>query len=132
RGAQVLFVGILDHGDLELARQADDGGGREHGHGDPAVAERVVGVDFKPGRGGAGKDRLHAAADIDHEKADGEEGGELDDGFEGDGGDDAVVLLLGVDVTGAEQDGEQRHAGGDAEGEAHFVPAFEAAAPEFG
>src|SRR5690606_26888562 len=132
RGAQVFFVGVLDHRDLELARQADDGGGGQHRHGDPAVAKSVVGVDFEARCGGAGEDRLHAAADIDDEKADGEEGGELDDGFEGDGSDDAVVLLLGVDVAGAEQDGEQRHAGGDAEGEADLVPAFEAAAPEFG
>ena len=38
---EVALVEVLDHRDLELPRQADDGRRRQEGHGDPARAEGV-------------------------------------------------------------------------------------------
>jgi hypothetical protein len=42
------------------------------------------------------------------------------------------MLFLGVHVAGAEQDGEDRHAGGDRKGKADIVKPFERTAPELG
>ena len=57
-----------------------------------------------------------AAEREDRKESDGEKGEELDAGFEGDGRDHALVMLVGVDVAGAEQDGEDRHADRSQEG----------------
>ena len=43
-----------------------------------------------------------------------------------------MMLFLGIDVAGAEENGEERHSSGDAEREADFVDAREAAAAELG
>ena len=64
--------------------------------------------------GDVGEDGAEPAGDApDREDADGEERDELDDRLDGDGGDDAVVALVGVEVAGAEEDGEEREAGSD-------------------
>ena len=44
----------------------------------------------------------------------------------------AMVLLLGVDIARAEQDGEQRHRRRHTEGQPDFIDPFEAAAAELG
>jgi hypothetical protein len=129
-GAEVVLVGVLDDRDLELARQAEDRGGREHVHGDPAVVEGADRVDVEARFLGARKDGFEATADIDDEDAGGDQRGELDDGLERNGRDDAEVLLLGIDVAGAEEDGEERHSSGDGEREANLVDATNAAAAD--
>ena len=50
------------------------------------------------------------------EEADRQEGRELDQRLGGDGDDQALLVLGGIDVAGAEQDGERRHRQGDDEG----------------
>ena len=52
---------------------------------------------------------------IGDEDPDGDQGQQLDDGLERDGGDDPVVAFVGIQVSRSEQDGEQGHAGGDPE-----------------
>ncbi len=63
-----------------------------------------AGVELRLGLADA---RAEGEHDID---ADRQEGEELDAGFEGDGRDHALMVLVGVDMAGAEQDGEDRHA----------------------
>ena len=88
------------------------GGGGQEGHRRPARAEDVGALDHR-GRH-VGEDGAEPAGDApDREDADGEQGDELDDRLDGDGGDDAVVALVGVEVAGAEQDGEEREARSD-------------------
>ena len=65
-------------------------------------------------------DALEEAADAaehgEHdEEADRQEGGELDEQLGRDRDDQAFLVLGGVDVAGAEQDGEGRHRQGDDE-----------------
>ena len=128
----MVLVGVFDHSHLELARQADDCGNRQAECGQPAGVEGVFRIDDDAIGGSLGKDALETASDMDHENPDREQSRELDHGLEGDGGDDAMVLLLGVNMTRAEQDGKQRHAGGNTEGQAHIVDTLEAALAEFG
>src|SRR3546814_6525894 len=90
------------------------------------------GVDIDAGIRGSGEDGVQSTAGIEHEYTDGDQCGELHHGFECDRRDTAVVLLLRIDIARAEQDSEERHARGDPEGEAAFVPALDAAAAEFG
>ena len=119
----MVLVGVLDHGDLELSGQAEDRRGRKHVHRHPAVVEVAARIDVDPGGFGAREDRLEPATRIDDEDADRQERGELDDGFEGDGRDDAVVLLLGIDIACAEQDREQRHPRRDGQRQPDLVDA---------
>ena len=116
-GGEVPLVEVLHDRHLELPRQADHRGGGEEGHGHPARAEDVGPLDRRGGD--AGEDRVDAPRDApDREDADSEERHQLDHRLEGDGGDDAVVALVGVEVAGAEEDGEEREPGGDEEGRA--------------
>ena len=91
---------------------------------------RNVTVSQKPPLKPCGKDALdlgtllrafeQAADATEHgeqdEEADRQECRELDQRFGGDGNDQAFLVLGGVDVAGAEQDGEGRHRQGDDEG----------------
>jgi hypothetical protein len=49
------------------------------------------------------------ASVIGDEQADGHKGNELHHRFHRDGEDHAVLVFRGVDVAGAEEDGEDRH-----------------------
>ena len=62
--------------------------------------------------------RASPAMPNDHQTPTASERGELDHRLERDRRDDAVVALVDVDVAHAEQDREDRHAGGDPEGDA--------------
>ena len=53
-----------------------------------------------------------------HEQPHRHEGHELDDGFNRDGEDHAVLMLGGVDVAGAEEDGKKAHGDGHQNGQA--------------
>ena len=120
-GRQVPFLDVLDHGDLELPRQADDRRRREEGQRHPAWPEDVLGADDHLGRH-VGEDVVEAVGDDEGgEDADREQRAQLDDRLQRDRRDDAVVTLVRVQVPGAEQNGEKCHAGGDPERGRHPV-----------
>ena len=128
----MVLVGIFDHGHLELARQADNGGHRQGHGGQPAIVKALVGLQAHAHLAGAAEDGLQPAPGIDDENAHGEQSRQLDHGLEGNGGDNAVMLFLGIDMAGAEQDGEHGHGRCDAEGQTDIVNAGKTALPEFG
>ncbi len=112
-------MSILDHGDVELPRQAEDRQHGQQGLGPEALAEVLLGELTLQLQEivGAGQHVAHA---VEHAPGDvgtqRHEGAELDHRLEGDGMDQALVVLGGVGVAGAEQDREQRHDRGDVEG----------------
>src|SRR5690606_22872415 len=100
---------VLDHGDVELPRQQDDADEAQERDGEPYAA--VEGPDERRVDLGAMAHALGETVDPakngNHDEyADGQKGRELDEGLGGDGQHQAVLVLRGVDVTGAEQDGE--------------------------
>jgi len=106
-GAQVVLVFVLYHHHLKHARQAQQGHCREHGKTDPAGAGHLE------ARNPGGLDPLECARDAprqppDNEHPHREQRAELDHGFHRDGHDHAVMALVGVEIAGAEQDGEKR------------------------
>ncbi len=106
----MLLVDVLDHRDLELARQEDDRQHRQQHVGEPAaVAEPPGAVEGEQALqlGHCGGARVEVAeavvepvGDVD---ADREEGEQLDHRLEGDRRHHALVALGGVEVAGAEQ-----------------------------
>ena len=112
---QVLFVDVLDHRDLELARQEHDGEHRQDRQ--PHPARVAAGDALERGeqrrelrcRRGAREDVAEAVVDPEgHEGADREKREQLHERLERDGGHHALVVLGGVEVTRAERDREQR------------------------
>ncbi len=106
------FAVVLDHRDVELPRQQNDGEQRQRRHGGERRELR------RRGQHGGGMRLLDRACEqieraVEHdegdENADGGEGHELDDQFRRDRQHQAVLMLGGVDVAGAEQNGEGRH-----------------------
>jgi hypothetical protein len=104
---------------MELPRQQDDAHEAEERDGDPedpVEALRKDALDLgallcaleQPGNAAE-----HGEED---EEADGQKRRELDQRLGGDGDDQALLVLGGVDVAGTEQDGERRHRQGDDEG----------------
>ena len=112
--AQLVLAGIFHHGDLELARQADNRDGGQEGERNPACIEHIVGLQDTG---------CIAAEDVggpvrqceNHEQPDSDEGEELHQGFQRDGGDHTMMALVRVDCPCAENDSEERHPGGDPE-----------------
>ena len=114
RGADVPLVVVLDHGDVELARQKHDRERRQQRghHPDRGIGRRL---DHR-GDPGIGPGDLGQIADPvveppDDEGANGEKRHQLDDQFDRDGENETVLMLLGVDAPGAErhrEDGEQQ------------------------
>ena len=105
--ADMAFVGILDHQHLKHARQ---GHHRHPGQkGQPQPAPRLDRPFRALGRADA---RHHVRRAIgqppDHPDPHGQQRHQLDHRLDCDGGDDAVVLLVGIQIARAEQDGEQR------------------------
>ena len=110
------FGAVLDHGDVELARQHQYGEAAERGQHQPArrrgpiidgLADLLIGAEAfdHPGRAAE-----HHEGD---DEADGQEGRELDDRFHRDRQHEPVLVLGRVGVTGAEQNGEHRQQRGD-------------------
>ena len=98
---------VLDHEDVEHPRQRQEGRRREEDQPHPAAAVPA------PHRDGGGVDAIErpldaAAQPPDDEDADRQERPELDHRLHGDGHDDAVVPLGGVEVARSEDDGEER------------------------
>ena len=117
----MVFVAVLDHRHLELARQHHDRERRQHGQGKPVLVAMCPRRDDSglsiPRRLGlveqVGKAVIQAEGD---EQADRQKGHQLDDRLEGDGRHHALVTLTGIEVPGAEQDGEGRQQQGHVEG----------------
>ena len=113
------MVGVLDHRDVELTRQAEDRQHRQQRLGPEAGAEGLglqllLQLQIGIGLGEQVAQAIeHAPGDID---AQGQEGDQLDQRFEGDRLQQADMVLGGIGVAGAEQDGEQRHDRRDIEG----------------
>jgi hypothetical protein len=103
----VPLFDVFDHHHLEHAWQGDDGGGGEQDQPRPPAWHQL------PVRDRRGGDTVDHRADPacqtpDHIDADQDQCDQLHYRLDRDGRDDAVVLFLGVQVPGAEQDGEQR------------------------
>ena len=111
RPADLGIAGVLDHADVKLARQQHDRAERQQHHGEE-IADRGRIVD-----GAHRFRRLHRAFDqldgSEHperdEGAGGEKGHQLHDGFGGDRQHQAMLMLGGVGLAGAEQHRECRH-----------------------
>jgi hypothetical protein len=113
RAAQVLLVDVFHHRDLELARQQERSNSMEAAC--PSCRRRPVsgrrrrqsGAQLGH-RGGAREEVAEAVVQSPRrdEDADGEEGDQLDHRLEGDRRHHALVALGGIEVAGAEQDGE--------------------------
>ena len=108
----MAHVDVFHHRDLELARQQQRGEQREEHQGAPgAVGRRRVGGGETARHFGHGRRPRENIADAvvhapDHEDADGKKGDQLDHGLDRDRRDHAFVALGGVEVAGAEKDGE--------------------------
>ena len=114
RLSQVALVDVLDHGDLELARQEHDGEHRQHDQPCPARIAAAGPLGRREHRGelgvggGAGEQITEAAVDAEgDEQPDRKEGGELDHRLECDRRDHALVTLGRVEMARAEQDRER-------------------------
>ena len=113
-------MGVLDHRDMELARQQHDG---DHGKErlcqprapGEALAEQVR--DFRRMPGLFEQRRGPAHHDKGNEQTGSDEGQELDHRFDRYRHHKAVLMLGRVDMAGAEQHGEGGHGGGDEEGD---------------
>ncbi len=115
-GEQVAFVGIFHHGHVEFPGQKRDGP-----HGNQRLRQEskitVLRAGIKEGQvaelGGladAGENFAKAAVKAEgHQKTDGEEGGELDQGLESHGRHHAFVAFRRVEMPGPEHDAERRH-----------------------
>ncbi len=81
-----------------------------------ALAEQLRDIRPLPPRWAASSPKPPIIAKVD-EQADRDEGQELDDRFDRDGQDHAVLMFGRVDVAGAEENGEDAHGDGDEDGE---------------
>jgi hypothetical protein len=119
RGPEAGWMAVLDHRDVELARQAEESHRRQQRRHDPG--ERRAFVQHALGNVGRLLDvRQQIGRPVEqheqHERANREQRQELDHGLEGDRQHHAAMLLRGVHVAHAEEDGEYRHQGGDDQG----------------
>ncbi len=112
---QVAFVSILDHQDLEHARQAQERSPREENEADPAPAFLIPEHDV-----GLVNPRQHLARSAcnapNNENANGDQREKLNYCLNRDGDDNAVVAFVGIKVTGAENHGKDRQTDRDPEG----------------
>ena len=109
--AHVALIAVLDHGDVELARQQQDAAGRQECGRDPCGRVRHArkhAADGGIGRGARGEIAQAVEHPPRHVDADGDEGDELDEGFHRDREDEAVLVFGGVDVARAERHREAR------------------------
>ena len=108
----LVFAVVLDHRDVELPRQQHDGEQRQQRHRGDGADRRLTGEH----RGSVGlceRAGEQVGGPVEHperhEHADADEGDELDDRLGRDRQHQALLVLGGVDVAGAEQHGEGRH-----------------------
>jgi hypothetical protein len=112
RAAQMRRIDVFHHRDLELARQQQRGEqGQEYERAPGAIGGRRVGAG-ETARNIRYRCRLREnVADAvvhapDDEDADGEEGGKLDHGFDGDRRHHSLMAFGGIQMARAEEDGE--------------------------
>ena len=112
RALDLVLIVVLDHRDVKLARQQNDGHKRQQRGRQQRVEGRLARED------GAGlrtlPRRLEQRAGTaehpeGHENANREEGEQFDDRLGGDRQHQAVLMLGGVDMPRSEQHGEGRH-----------------------
>ena len=123
----MTLVDVLHDRYLELARQEHDGGHREKGERGPRgiaaalASERQQGAQL--GRlAGAAEDVAETVVEPERDKQPHrDEGEKLHQRLERDGGDQAFMALGGVEVAGAEEDGE----GGEQHRDVESVVAYE-------
>ncbi len=115
RRPEARRMAVLDHGDMELARQAEEGHRRQERGDDPgerrALARHALG-DLGRARDMGQEIARPVEQHEQHERPHGQQCQQLDHRFEGDRQHHAAMLLGGLDVAHAEQDGEERHQGG--------------------
>ena len=108
-------MAVLDHRDMELARQAEEGHRRQE-RGDHPGERRAFARHALGHLGRTREMRQKIARPVEqheqHERAHRQQRQQLDHRFEGDGQHHAAMLLGGLHVAHAEQDGEDRHQGG--------------------
>ena len=101
------LVAVFHHQNLKHPRQADDRRRRQKDQPDPAIRlNNPVGI-------GKGLDpvndrRRPTCQPPDHEHPHRQQGHQFDHRLDSNRGDNPVVLLFGIQIAGAEQDGEQR------------------------
>ncbi len=119
--AEMVALEVLDHRDLELARQDEEGGAGEEGR------EEEVGIAARrpadppeaaiARQGGTPEDVARPVEqDEGHDHAHEKKTEELDEALQRHGQHHALVVLGRVDVAGAEQDAEGGEHDGDEEG----------------
>ena len=111
RGDDIARIAILDDADVKLARQQQDRRRREQRRGQPIG--RIGGrldhrADARVGLGDARQFADPAGKTPDDERAHGEKGHQLDDGFDRNGQDQPVLMLGRIDAPRAEGHGEGR------------------------
>ena len=109
--AGFFFRVVLNHCDMELARQQERTDKAEEDHGQPRPASRGAREPFRHLR--VFRHGAHQLAGaiihrIDHEQADGEKGQQLDEGFGRDRQHQPVLVLRCIDVACSKQDREHR------------------------
>jgi len=110
--ADVGGGGIFDHGHMKLTRQKNYGDGGKKGERQPAGAAQTIGqqgIDMRIGGDLGGKffEATHHGEGDEQPHRD--ESHKLDDGFNGNGEDHSILVLGGINVAGAEQDGKDAH-----------------------
>ncbi len=115
-GADIALVVVFDHGDMELAGQEQHGAAGEQGQRGPDRKIRRRRQDRANARD-ARRTPEQVAQPVEHapddKGADREKGEKLDRRLGGDGQHQAVLVLAGVDASGAEGHGETREQQGD-------------------
>ena len=101
------LVDVFHHHDLKHARQADHRCRRHGDQGEPAVGLHLPSLDFD--RRDLVDHRPDPAGEPPNDKdPDGEQCHQLDHRLHGNRRHNAVVLFFGVQIAGAEQNGEER------------------------
>ena len=117
----MALVDVLDHGDLELPRQEDEGAHRQGDQPEPIAVALGRCHGEQPGqlgRGGGPVDEVAEPAEHPegHVDPDRQEGHQLDERLDGDRGDHALVPFARVEVAGPERDREGREQQGHDQG----------------
>ena len=110
--SNLVLAVVLDHGDVKLPRQQHDREHREQRHrgkrGEHGLAGEHRGG-IRPLQGLCEQRERPVEHPKGDEHANADEGDELDDGFGRDRQHQPVLVLGGIDMTRAEQHGEDRH-----------------------
>ena len=113
RGAPDFVLAVVfDNGDVELARQQNDGEQRQQRHCQKRARRRLAGEHgsgIRPFQGLRKKRERPVEHPERDEYADADEGNEFDDRLGCDCQHQSVLVLGGIDMARPEEDGEDRH-----------------------